>query len=500
MSTGAIALLVTLVTAGVFALFGLLHASRQTINLEEYMVSRNRFGSWMAFATVVASALGVWILFSPPQVGATSGIAGIVGYCLGSAAPLAAFTILGPRMRYLMPKGHSLNEFVFHRFGPVMYLLTLGVIVFYMFIYLAAELTAIAKAVQIMADVPLGWTALVVITATFIYTTYGGLSTTIVTDAIQFVVMVPLLLASVAIAVVALGGWSTALNPVQINAPELLSWTNGAGIKFGVTLIIAILAAEIFNQGNWQRIYACRTDKTVKRSFLGGALVILPMIALASSLGLLAMHFGFSDDRAFFSLLQQLSLPFGVTLVVLVLALALVMSTLSSLLNGIASVFTVDLMRLFPRLQVSGLLRASRILTVGVGIPAILIAARGYDVLYLFLLADLVCAGALVPVVYGMYSRRTTGASAVCSALLGIAAGLLFFPKPDFSPWLNIPFGGDLLVSFAVPIGVSALSLGVWRAIATHRGHTHLFDFDKLRTDIHAYSDAGREEVVKIAE
>ncbi|WP_416674445.1 hypothetical protein [Egbenema bharatensis] len=96
MSIGAIALLVTLVTAGVFALLGLLHASKHTTNLEDYMVSRNQFGSWMAFATIVASAMGAWILFSPPEVGATSGLVGIIGYCIGQATPAAVFAGVAP--------------------------------------------------------------------------------------------------------------------------------------------------------------------------------------------------------------------------------------------------------------------------------------------------------------------------------------------------------------------------------------------------------------------
>ncbi|NJR64531.1 MAG: Na+/proline symporter [Leptolyngbyaceae cyanobacterium CRU_2_3] len=482
MSTGAIALLVTLITAGVFSLLGLLHASRQTMNIEEFMVSRNRFGTGMSLATIVASAMGVWILFSPPQVGATSGIAGIIGYCIGSAMPLVLFTQVGPRIRHLMPKGHSLNEFVLYRFGNAMYVLTLGIIVFYMFIYLAAELTAIAKAVQILADVPLGWTALLVITATFIYTTYGGLGASIFTDAIQFAVMLPLLLISFGVALAALGGWGNAFAPVQIQAPQLLDLGYGDGIKFGVTLMIAIVAAEMFNQSNWQRIYACRNDQAVQRSFLGGALAVLPIILISGGLGLLAAHFGFNDDRAFFSLLKQLALPLWFTLVVLVLALALVMSTISALLNGIASVFTIDLMRLFPQMQSSGLLRASRVLTVAIGIPAILIAAQGYDVLYLFLLADLVCAGAFFPVLYGFYSRRLTGTAALVSALLGIAAGALFFPKPDFSAWLNIPWGGDLLVSFALAWVVSMVV-----AIAASLTSQKSFDFQKLRMQSHSY-------------
>ncbi len=486
MSVGAIALLVMLVTAGLFALLGIIHTSKTTLNLEDYMVSRNRFGTWMALATIVTSAMGVWILFSPPQVGATSGIAGIIGYCIGSAAPITAFAKIGPRIRQLMPNGHSLNEFVLYRFGNAMYLLTLVIIVFYMFIYLAAELTAIAKATEIIAGVPLYVTALVVITATFIYTTYGGLGAAVFTDAIQFVVIIPLLIISLIVAVVALGGWEAAIQPVQIKAPELFNLANINAIKFGASLVIAILAAEIFNQSNWQRIYACRDDRTVRRAFLGSTIAIIPMIFLGGLLGILAMHFGFNDDRAFFSLLQKLSLPLWFTMSVLVLALALVMSTLSALLNGIASVFTIDLIRLFPQMQSGGLLRTSRALTIAAGVPAIAIAAQGYDVLYLFLLADLICAGAVFPVVCGMYSRKLTGAIAVISSVAGIAAGALFFPKPDFTAWLNIPYGGDLLVSFAAAVVVSAGIVLVWTAMI---GGDRLFDFAQLSDRARIYTE-----------
>jgi Na+/proline symporter len=254
----------------------------------------------------------------------------------------------------------------------------------------------------------------------------------------------------------------------------------------GASLIIAIIAAETFNQSNWQRIYACRTDGTVKRAFATSTLAIMPMILIAGLLGVLAMHFGFNDDRAFFSLVRQLSLPLWVMLVVIVLALALVMSTISALLNGIASVFTIDLIRLFPQMQSSGLLRTSRILTVIIGVPAIVIAAQGYDVLYLFLLADLICAGAFFPVVYGFYSRRLTGSVALWSSLVGIVAGALFFPKPDFTPWLNLPLAGDLLMSFSAAVLASVLTILVCHAIQVDGPG---FDFAQLQERVQSYGE-----------
>jgi Na+(H+)/acetate symporter ActP len=156
-------------------------------------------------------------------------------------------------------------------------------------------------------------------------------------------------------------------------------------------------------------------------------------------------------------------------------------------------VFTIDLMRLFPEMRSNGLLRASRILTVVIGIPAIVIAAQGFDVLYLFLLADLVCAGAFLPVVYGFYSRRLTGTVAFWSAIVGIAAGALFFPKTDFTPWLNLPFAGDLLVSFLAPVIISALL--IWICTALQRPSL-LFDFEQLKNRTRSYGDSELEEKV----
>ncbi|MDA0865963.1 MAG: hypothetical protein O2890_06015 [Cyanobacteria bacterium] len=199
--------------------------------------------------------------------------------------------------------------------------------------------------------------------------------------------------------------------------------------------------------------------------------------------------FGFNDDRAFFSLLQALDLPSWVTIGVLVLVLALVMSSLDTLLNGIASVFTTDLLRLFPHRSTQGILRDARVLSVVVGVPAIAIAARGYNVLYLFLLADLVCAGALFPVLFGLYSRRLTGSIALASTLIAIGVGALFFPKPDFAPWNGLPFAGDLLVSFAAPVVVSILVTLGGIALAGQQGRTQVFDFTHLGRAIRAYGD-----------
>ncbi len=451
-------------------------------NLENYMVSRNQIGSGMAFATITASAMGAWILFSPPEAGsAFGGVSAILGYCLGSALAVFLFVFVGPRLRQIMPGGHSLNEYVRHRFstgrfGKPIYWLTVGVMLLYMFVYLAAELTAIAQALQLVIDAPLFLTSFAVIAVVSAYTIAGGLKATILTDAVQFAMIVPLLLICFGATVAAMGGFDAAFAPVAENLPELLSLNNIDGLRFGATLLIAIVSAELFNQGNWQRVYACRDDVTVRRAFSASALGILPMIAIAGLLGVMAAGVGFSGPTAFFELLKSLTVPGWLLWAVILLALALVMSTLATLLNAMSSVFTADLLHINDQPQ--QVLQISRLLALVVVIPAVAIAAQGYSVLYLFFIADLLCAAMIFPIVFSFYNRYQTASNAFWSALIGMAVGAAFFPKPDFSPLFNLPGGGDLLNSFAAALVTSMVVTLLWNAFDKNNKNNKVLPFD----------------------
>ncbi len=481
-----VALVVTLATSSVFLSLGVLYVRRRRLSVEDYLVSRNSAGSTVATATLVASVIGAWILFSPAETATWAGMVALIGYGVGQAAPLVAFMVLGPRMRRLMPHGHSLTEYVWHRYGRLPYLFTLGVIVFYMFVFLSAELTGIASAVGLLSDTPLGVTAIIVGLLTVAYTAYGGIRASIFTDNIQFYLILPLLLVSFVAVVIALDGLGPAFDQVSEKAPQLLSMTHGPGIEFGVTLIIAILAANMFHQGFWQRVYTCQDDKALRRGFAVAGLIVVPIIFLAGLFGLMAVGRGTADTPsvALFSLVLDV-MPAWAMIVVLVLAIVLVMSSMDTLLNGIASAVTSDLARYRPHLPGHSLLRSSRVMTVLLIVPAIFIASKGYSVLYLFLIADLVCAAAVFPVFFGLYSRRFSGTAALVSSIAGLAVGTLFFPNPDFAGWVPIPWAGRTVVSFGAALGASTLLSIAFAALSGRMGRAPKYDFARLREQVH---------------
>ena len=79
---------------------------------------------------------------------------------------------------------------------------------------------------------------------------------------------------------------------------------------------------------------------------------------------------------------------------------ALAASSLDSLQNGLTSIFSRDLLKIGWHPQ-----WISRVIMVLVNIPAIIMAAEQYDVIALFLVADLVCATSVFPVFLGLQEK-----------------------------------------------------------------------------------------------
>lgn len=417
--------------AAAFAIAGMAYARRYRGNLEEYIVARNSQGSVATIMTLLASSLGAWILFSPAQAATWGGLAAVIGYALGSMSPRIAMIPLGKRMRELMPNGHSLTEFLILRYGRPMYWLTLVIMVFYMFIALTAELTAIGKLVQLLAPVPLWVSAAIVMVATLIYTTYGGLRASIFTDKMQVIIIIPLVAALIGLGWQVTGGIGPVTERLQETAPRLLDLGDMAGIKAGLTFFFAILLTGIFHQGNWQRIYSAKDIPSMRRGFLLGGVLVVPFIFIMGLFGLafVALTPGGDDSVALFTVILS-EMPMWLAIALIPLGIALVMSSVDTGISAISSIVAVDVGRAVPTASPARLMRLARWLVVLMSIPALFVAAQGYSVLYLFLLADLLCAAAAFPVFYGLFSRSHDGFSAMAGTLAGLVAGLVVFPMP----------------------------------------------------------------------
>ena len=132
--------------------------------------------------------------------------------------------------------------------------------------------------------------------------------------------------------------------------------------------------------------------------------------------------FLFCEDLAFFDLLAPLSNFWHV--IVLIIVTALAASSVDTLQTAIASVMSSDIVRF----GVSD--KAARWITRGllilVNIPAVILSSYRFNVIGLFLVADLVCATAVLPVFLGMITEdlRFIPAPTELGAFLGILSGI----------------------------------------------------------------------------
>ena len=187
------ALILVLLSSLLFAVIGFLY-SRKYRGYSNYITAGRKIGTLSLTSSLVESALAAWILFGPASAATWGGIGSVIGYSLGTAFPMIALIYLGKKIRKTFPSGITFTQFIFYKIGKNLFKSILLLSIFYMFIFLCAEVTAVAMLINYISSVPLWITAALVITTTLIYTLYGGLRASILTDNFQFLIIIILLL------------------------------------------------------------------------------------------------------------------------------------------------------------------------------------------------------------------------------------------------------------------------------------------------------------------
>ena len=420
-----------------FAFLGINH-TKKFKGLNNYLTANRNIGVFSLTTSLTASALGAWILFGPASAATWGGIGAVIGYSLGTAFPLFFLIYLGKKIRSEFPKGSSLIEFMRRKFGKSLFKLILLMTIFYMFIFLCAEVTAISVLINYISGTEFWITALVVLSSTLIYTLYGGLKASIFTDNIQMIVIGVLLIISF-IYITSFTGSKFSFDFVIKKNPQLLSSNYIPNYTAGLTFFIAVAATNLFHQGNWQRVYAAKNYQTLKKSLIISFLIIIPIVFFMGFSGMVAFSIDPSTrpDLGFFSLLLKEQTIF-LSLFIIILGMALTISTVDTLINAISSLVILDGKAVFNLSKKTNYLNFSKYIILFLSFISFIIASKGFDILYLFLLADLFCCAFVLTVFLSFYDKSINENLAYISILIGLIGGFLLFPSPDFSKSLLV--------------------------------------------------------------
>ena len=267
-----------------------------------------------------------------------------------------------------------------------------------------------------------------------IYSLFGGFRGVVLTDIIQFVL---LLCSAVAVFVVAMryaggfAGISAAADAA--GKSDYLSMTAGAS-KY-MMYVITFGCAWMIQANVWQRISAARSDTDARRMTVMSFAAYIPLYLIVVFTGMagLVLFETLPEGGVVTAVVMQYMPPVLGALVFVGISAA-IMSTMDSLINTGAMTLALDL---YPHPQSEEkLLSFSRTATLLVTAAALLISLGIRSILEIsWIASDIITTGVFVPLIAGFIWRRGNANGAMASML----AGLVYC-------------GYNLLIGFGLPL------------------------------------------------
>ncbi|KAJ2786366.1 hypothetical protein GGI15_001574 [Coemansia interrupta] len=356
------------VTLIAFLALGMFAGWRSHRNAGLFLKAIKSQSVWSLSLNFLAVNIGSGIFFSLPEVGTIAGITGVFAYAFASGAPLFLFALVGPMFRKHNAKQWSMTAFVMERYGRPLHILY-GIIS------------------------PM----IVICVITTIYTAFGGVFASLMTDAIQCILIFVLII----VAVITVGV-SVRPSREDIERAGLVKPTKMGGELF-VILTLAIAFSDMYHQGFWQRTFASRNDRDLRWATFNGFWLVFIVTALVGMAGPLAAWSGtWSPDSdvpgssAFFTIIASMAgWVSGLTLVL----------TTSLSCCAIDTCQTAMFASLYDLVEQKVNIWVVRAVVILLNIPVIFLAMRAPDILQVYLLADLLASATILPVLIGLINR-----------------------------------------------------------------------------------------------
>ena len=421
----SISYLLLFLTLLFFGWLGLKSSGGKNLDNDDFLSARGSQNWIMIGLSLFASGMGIWILFTPSEVGYYGGFYDVFGYALSSATPFLLLAYLGPLIRNITPNGVTLADYVRQKMGRPMQLYVGVISLIYMFTFMFAEYIAIGRAVEFLSGIDFLIPIIYVAIVTTSYTVIGGLPVSIKTDRIQSFFIIWLIFC--VILFIFGEGASDILNDAKAYNPED-DWSIGSisdysTFEAGLALVLAITAAEMFSQGNWQRTWASKDTEALQKGALLASVLCFIAVLLFGFLGTVAAGRGALSDPsiAFFELIRNYSEP--VLAMFLVLGVALVCSSIDTLQNAVVAVVSRDLAD--SKLDI---IQAKYVVVATAPIAIILAwfyADEALSVFRIFLVADLFAAATVLPIFLSL-SDRVTANGGLVGAIFGLISVVIY--------------------------------------------------------------------------
>ena len=432
-----------------------------------FFVADRQLGPGLIFSTMLAANIGA---------GSTVGAAGIAysggvsaWWWVGSAAlgsAVLAFWI-GPAIRReAASRGlRTVGDYLEYRYsrsvrGVVSAILWLGSIQL-----LGAQLIALGTILDVVAGVPFAIGCSIGGLLIIVYFSAGGLLTAAWVNVIQLAVKLSGFALALPLAVSAFGGWGAI---ERVRPDDAVYWNLWRPGPPGLMYLAMLVPAFIVSPGLLQKIFGARDDRAVRLGVGANAVGLLVYAAAPVILGIVARgrFADLPDERLALPMILLYGLPPVVGAIGLAAVFSAEVSAADAALFMLTTSLSQDLYKRFANPQATDVqvLRVARWTTIVAGSLATTIAIVSASIIgALTFFYTLLGVTLFVPILAGLYSRRTSSGSAIVSIAAGVIGMLVVQTATGGKGWA---LATPALVGLAAAIAAWTVSL----AVETARG------------------------------
>jgi len=425
-------------------------------NADDYYVGGRKMSSFHVGLSVVATDVGGGFSIGLGGLGFIMGLAGSWMLFTGLVGAWLTAVVLIPKVSKLSKK-LQLFTFpqIFEHFYNGKVALLAGIISAIGYIgFTSSQILAGAKLASASFEGLNMKEALIIMGAiAVLYTVMGGLKAVIYTDTIQWIILMGgLIFIGIPVCYYAIGG----IDVIKITlGDEFFSLQNVKWQQI-VNWSVTIIPIWFVGMTLYQRIYSTKGEKEARKAWFLAGLFEWPLMAfMGVILGLFSRvafengmftSLGYAPDYQLdaemgLPLLLRNVLPVGLMGLMMSAYFSAVMSTADSCLMAASGNILTDIMDKIRPIKRSdkGVLRISQLLTLVIGVLALLLALNMQNVLELMLYSyAFMVSGLFIPVLGAFYWKKSHPVAAFWSMLSGGSITLIL-TITEF----NLPFGLD---------------------------------------------------------
>jgi solute:Na+ symporter, SSS family len=381
---------------------------------------------------------------------------------------------------FIAPKWHRTKsltaaEFIFNRLGEktqkTYSYLYLGIMVFLK----GVCLYAVAIILQVATGISLYWWIAALGVMVILYTSFGGLWAVVVTDVLQFIILLAAGLILLPLSFEKVGGISSFVK--TIHEQQLTDFFNLSDQKYTVSFLLGFLFYNVFYLGGqWsfiQRYTSVATPKDAKKTgiMFGMFYIISPVIWMLPPMIYRAVNpdlAGIESEQAYM-LMCKTVLPSGMLGLIAISLIFATNSSVQGFLNISAGVITNDLFKSFyPESSGKLLMRIAKFATFFVGIVVIgmgmMVPSMGGAVNVILSVASITGGAMYFPVIFSLFSKKQNSFTVLGTTILSLAILLsLKFVLPVING-VSLSRASEMVTGVLVPVSILAL-FEIWLRI-----------------------------------